>query len=244
VKDGAGWVINGRKIFISNGSDADFAIVFAVTDKEKRHRGGITAFLVDREMGWSSTPMKFMSSWAAAEIELVDVRVPDSAVLGEVGRGFELAMRWIGNGRIQIPARAVGTAQRLLEMGIEFAKQREAFGSPIADFQAIQWMIADSAIEIEQVKWVTLHAAWKADQGADVRHDQSIAKISGAQMVWRVVDRVMQIHGGTGYTRDLPIERIMREVRVLRIFEGTDEIQKRAIARNLIRGHVPVNAWD
>ena len=244
VKDGSDWVINGRKIFISNGSDADFAIVFAVTDKEKRHRGGITAFLVDREMGWSSTPMRFMSAWAAAEIELVDVRVPDSAVLGEVGRGFELAMRWIGNGRIQIPARAVGTAQRLLEMGISFAKQREAFGSPIADFQAIQWMIADSAIEIEHVKWVTLHTAWKADMGLDVRHDQSIAKISGAQMVWRVADRVMQIHGGTGYTRDLPIERIMREVRVLRIFEGTDEIQKRAIARNLIRGYVPVNSWD
>jgi acyl-CoA dehydrogenase len=244
VRDGSGWVINGRKIFISNGSDADFAIVFAVTDKEKRHRGGITAFLVDREMGWSSTPMKFMSAWAAAEIELVDVRVPDSAVLGEVGGGFDLAMRWIGNGRIQIPARSVGTAQRLLEMGIEFARQRVAFGSPIADYQAIQWMIADSAIEIEQVKWATLHTAWKADTGADVRHDQSIAKISGAQMVWRVVDRVMQIHGGTGYTRDLPIERVMREVRVLRIFEGTDEIQKRTIARNLIRGHVPVNSWD
>ena len=92
--------------------------------------------------------------------------------------------------------------------------------------------------------WATLHTAWKADTGADVRHDQSIAKISGAQMVWRVVDRVMQIHGGTGYTRDLPIERVMREVRVLRIFEGTDEIQKRTIARNLIRGHVPVNSWD
>jgi acyl-CoA dehydrogenase len=244
VRTDAGWAINGRKIFISNGSEADFAIIFAVTDKEKRHRGGITAFLVDREMGWSSTPMRFMSSWSAAEIELVDVQVPESAVLGEVGHGFELAMRWIGNGRIQIPARAVGIAQRLLEMGIDFARQRVAFGSPIADYQAIQWMIADSAIEIEQVKWMTLHTAWKADAGGDVRHDQSIAKISGAQMVWRVVDRVMQIHGGTGYTRDLPIERIMREVRVLRIFEGTDEIQKRTIARNLIRGHVPVSSWD
>jgi alkylation response protein AidB-like acyl-CoA dehydrogenase len=105
-------------------------------------------------------------------------------------------------------------------------------------------MLADSAVEIEQVKWVTLMTAWKADQGKDVRHQASIAKLSGAQMVWRVADRMLQLHGGMGYTREVPIERVLREVRVYRIFEGTDEIQKRSIARNLLRGHAEIGAWD
>jgi acyl-CoA dehydrogenase len=244
VKRDGSWILNGRKIFISGAEDADFAIVFAVTDKEKRHRGGITAFLVDRDMGWSSRPIPLMSNWSASEVVFDDVCVPDENVLGTVGKGFELAMRWIGGGRLQIPARAVGQAQRLLELGLEYAKQRQAFGSPIADYQAIQWMLADSAVEIEQVKWLTLRAAWKADQGQDVRHEASMAKLSGAQMVWRVADRMLQVHGGMGYTREVPIERVLREVRVYRIFEGTDEIQKRSIARNLIRGYAPIGGWD
>jgi len=244
VKRNGSWMLNGRKIFISSAEQADFAIVFAVTDKEKRHRGGITAFLVDRDMGWTSSPIPLMSSWSASEVMFDNVCVPDENVLGEVGKGFELAMRWIGGGRLMIPARAVGQAQRLLELGLAYAKQRQAFGSPIADYQAIQWMLADSAVEIEQVKWLTLHAAWKSDQGQDVRHDASMAKLSGAQMVWRVADRMLQVHGGMGYTREVPIERVLREVRVYRIFEGTDEIQKRSIARNLIRGHAPISSWD
>ena len=244
VKDGDHWVINGRKFFISNAPEADFAIVFAVTDREKRARGGITAFLVDREMGWESRPIPLMSSWSAGEVLFDHVRVPDENVLGEVGNGFGLAMSWIGSGRINIPARAVGQAQRLLEIGLEYAQQRKAFGQPIAEYQAIQWMLADSAVEIEQVKWMVLHTAWKADQGQDVRHDASMAKLSGAQMVWRVADRMLQLHGGMGYTREVPIERVLREVRVYRIFEGTDEIQKRSIARNLLRGFAPIGAWD
>jgi acyl-CoA dehydrogenase len=244
IKRNGSWVLNGRKIFISSAEAADFAIVFAVTDKEKRHNGGITAFLVDRDMGWTSSPIPLMSSWSASELYFDNVCVPQENVLGQVGRGFELAMRWIGGGRLMIPARAVGQAQRLLELGLEYAKQRHAFGAPIADYQAIQWMLADSAVEIEQVKWLTLRAAWKADQGQDVRHEASMAKLSGAQMVWRVADRMLQVHGGMGYTREVPIERVLREVRVYRIFEGTDEIQKRSIARNLLRGHAPIGAWD
>jgi alkylation response protein AidB-like acyl-CoA dehydrogenase len=244
VKRNGSWLLNGRKIFISGAEAADFAIVFAVTDKEKRHRGGITAFLVDRDMGWTSSPIPLMSSWSASEVYFNDVCVPDENVLGSVGRGFELAMQWIGSGRLLIPARAVGQAQRLLEIGLEYAKQRHAFGAPIADYQAIQWMLADSAVEIEQVKWMTLHAAWKADQAKDVRHEASMAKLSGAQMVWRVADRMLQLHGGMGYTREVGIERVLREVRVYRIFEGTDEIQKRSVARNLLRGHAPVVSWD
>ncbi|MGH2364914.1 MAG: acyl-CoA dehydrogenase family protein [Chloroflexota bacterium] len=243
VKDGTHWVLNGRKVFISNAVEADFAIIFAVTDKEKRARGGITAFLADRDMGWQATKIPLMSSWSAAEVLLEDVRVPQENVLGEVGGGFQLAMQWIGNGRVMIPARATGQATRLLEMGMEYAKQRQAFGSPIAEYEAIQWMIADSAVEIEQAKWLTLHAAWQAEHGLDARHASSMAKLTGAQMVWRVADRVLQIHGGMGYTRELPIERIMREVRVYRIFEGTDEIQKRTIARNLLKGYAHFGEW-
>ena len=243
VRDGAGFVLTGRKVFITNGLDADYAIVFAVTDKSKGHQGGVTAFLVDRAMGWSSQPIKTMGGWRPAEISFDGVRVPDENVLGEVGQGFPLAMKWIGQGRIIIPARAVGQAQRLLEMAIEYSRQRMAFGHPIADYQAIQWMLADSAVELEQVKWLVLHAAWKADQGGDARHEASMAKLAGAGMIWRVVDRVMQIHGGMGYTKEMPIERVMRDVRVYRIYEGTDEIQRRSIARNLLKGHARLGSW-
>lgn len=243
VRDGSGWILNGRKVFITNGLDADFAIVFAVTDKSKGHKGGVTAFLVDRAMGWSSQPIKTMGAWRPAEMTFDGVRVPEENVLGEVGTGFQLAMKWIGQGRIIIPARALGQAQRLLEMAIEYSRQRIAFGHPIADYQAIQWMLADSAVELEQVKWLVLHAAWKADQGGDARHEASMAKLAGAGMIWRVVDRVMQIHGGMGYTKEMPIERVMRDVRVYRIYEGTDEIQRRSIARNLLKGHATPGSW-
>jgi acyl-CoA dehydrogenase len=185
-----------------------------------------------------------MGAWRPAEINFEGVRVPDDNILGEVGKGFQLAMAWIGQGRIIIPARAIGQAQRLLEMALDYSRQRIAFGHPIAEYQAIQWMLADSAVEIEQVKWLVLHAAWKADQGGDARHEASIAKLAGAGMIWRVVDRVMQIHGGMGYTKEMPIERVMRDVRVYRIYEGTDEIQRRSIARNLLKGHATLRGWD
>ena len=243
VRDGSGWILNGRKVFITNGLEADFAIVFAVTDKAKGHQGGVTAFLVDRAMGWTSQPIQTMGAWRPAEISFDGVRVPEENVLGEVGKGFELAMKWIGQGRIIIPARALGQATRLLEMALDYSRQRVAFGRPIAEYQAIQWMLADSAVEIEQVKWLVLHAAWKADHGGDARHEASMAKLAGAGMIWRVVDRVMQIHGGIGYTKEMPIERVMRDVRVYRIYEGTDEIQKRSIARNLLKGHATPHKW-
>lgn len=243
-KDGDQWVLNGEKVFITNGMDADFAIVFAVTDRHKGARGGITCFLVDREMGWRSYSVPTMGSWGPARLVFDNVRVPEENVLGEVGKGFQLAMQWIGDGRLIIPARAVGQAERLLQMAVDYARQRVAFGNPIAEYQAIQWMIADSAVEIQQVKWMVLHAAWKADQGKDFRHEASMAKLAGAQMVWRVADRVMQIHGGMGYTKQLPIERVLRDVRVYRIFEGTDEIQRRSIARNLLRDDVQIGRWD
>jgi acyl-CoA dehydrogenase len=244
VKDGRYWIINGEKIFITGGNEADFVMVIAVTDKNADvHNGGATCFIVDREMGWKSSPIPTMGGWSPAALSFQDVRVPEENVLGEVGQGFKLGMRWIGQGRWLIASRAVGTAERLLQMAIDYSKQRVTFGQPIADRQAIQWMIADSRVEIQASKWLALYAAWKAERGMDTRHDAGIAKLYASNMVNRVVDRVMQIHGGMGYTKEMPIERWYRDVRVTRIYEGTDEIQHFIIARDLLRGYVKLGEW-
>lgn len=240
VRDGDDWIINGEKIFITGGNDADFVMVFAVTDPVKGANGGVTCFLVDREMGWKSDPIPTMGEWGPASLVFEDVRVPSRNILGEEGQGFALALQWIGNGRFMIPAGAIGGAERLLQMAIDYSKVRHSMGHPIADYQAIQWQIADSYVEIEQVTLLTLYAAWQLETGRDNRNASSVAKLSGGLMANQVVDRVLQIHGGMGYTKELPIERWYREFRLLRIFEGTDEIQRRTIARNLLKGHVQV----
>jgi alkylation response protein AidB-like acyl-CoA dehydrogenase len=161
-------------------------------------------------------------------------------VLGEVGHGFSLAMRWIGQGRYLLPARALGACERMVEMALDHARNRVTFGQPLAERQAIQWMIADSAVEIEALRWLVLSAAWQVDSGVDSRQAQSIAKLYGGVKANEIVDRMLQIHGGMGYTRELPLERWYRELRLLRIYEGTDEIQRRTIGRNLLRGHATV----
>jgi acyl-CoA dehydrogenase len=238
VKDGDHYVLNGEKVFITGGNEADFAMVFAVTDPEKGGHGGVTCFLVDREMGWKSSYIPTMGDWGPASLYFENVRVPATNILGESGKGFDLGMQWIGTGRWRIPASAVGTAERALQMAIDYAKQRVSMGHPIAEYQAIQWMIADSHVEIESTRWLVLYAAWIAEHGQDARHAASVAKLQGATMVNHVIDRVMQIHGGMGYTKELPIERWYRLVRLYRIFEGTDEIQRYIISRNLLKGHV------
>jgi alkylation response protein AidB-like acyl-CoA dehydrogenase len=240
VRDGDEWVINGEKTFITGGDVADFVMVFAVTDKERGADGGVTCFLVDREAGWTSATIPTMGEWGPASLSFEDVRVPHSAILGEEGGGFALAMRWIGKGRYLLPARALGSCERLVEMALEQANNRVTFGEPIANRQAIQWMVADSAVEIESLRWLVLTAAWQVDQGVDSRQAQSMAKLAGGVHANQIVDRVLQIHGGMGYTRELPIERWYRELRLLRIYEGTDEIQRRTIARNLLAGHASV----
>ena len=239
-RDGDDYLLNGEKIFITNGNEADFAMVFAVTDKARGAGGGVTCFLVDREMGWRSDYIHTMGEWGPAALYFENVRVPATNILGKFGQGFNLGMQWIGQGRWVIAARAVGAAERLLQMALDYAKTRVTFGQPIAERQAIQWMIADSEVEIEATKWLAFHAAWLAEQGHDTRHAASIAKLYGAGMANRVADRVLQIHGGMGYTKELPIERWYREMRVWRIFEGTDEIQRFIIARDLLRGYSKV----
>jgi acyl-CoA dehydrogenase len=240
-RDGDDWVLNGEKTFITNGNDADFAIVVAVTDRDKGVRGGgSTAFLVDRSMGWRSEFIQTMGEGGPASLIFEDVRVPARNILGAVGQGFELGMKWIGKGRYLIPSNALGIAERALGMAVEYANTRETFGRKIGENQAIQWMIADSEVELEAARWLVLKAAWTVDQGWDPRHASSMAKLYGAGMVNRVVDRVMQIHGGMGYTRELPIERWYRQVRLMRIYEGTDEMQRLIIARDLLRGYTKI----
>ncbi|SCL24801.1 Acyl-CoA dehydrogenase [Micromonospora rhizosphaerae] len=240
-RDGDDWILDGEKTFITNGNDADFAIVIAVTDREKGARnGGATAFLVDRAMGWRSEFIQTMGEGGPASLIFDGVRVPHRNILGEVGQGFALGMEWIGKGRYTIPSHAIGIAERALQMAIDQANTRETFGAKIGTNQAIQWMIADSETELEAARWLVLRAAWTVDQGMDPRHSSSMAKLYGAGMVNRVVDRVLQIHGGMGYTRELPIERWYRQVRLYRIFEGTDEMQRLIIARDLLRGYTKI----
>jgi acyl-CoA dehydrogenase len=239
--DGDDWILNGEKTFITNGNDADFAIVVGVNDKGKGVRGGgTTAFLVDRSMGWTSVPIPTMGEGGPASLFFDDVRVPARNVLGEVGQGFDLGMEWIGKGRYLIPSYALGIAERALGMAITQANTRVTFGRPIGENQAIGWMIADSEVELEAARALTLRAAWTVDQGLDPRHTSSMAKLYAAGMVNRVVDRVMQIHGGMGYTKELPIEYWYRAVRLYRIFEGTDEMQRLIISRDLLRGYTKI----
>ncbi|WP_338448238.1 acyl-CoA dehydrogenase family protein [Niallia oryzisoli] len=246
VKDGDYYILNGEKVFITRGMEADFAIVFASTDKSKGRSGGVTAFLVDREMGFKSEPIQTMGgTWEPAQLIFDNVRVPKENIIGEEGKGFKYAMMFINHNRgWVIPARSVGAAERLLEMCIDYANTRVTFGKPIGTNQAIQWMIADSQTEIEAAKWIMFRAAWMADQEGSwnsdkndsikFRHQASMAKLYGTNMVNRVVDRAIQIHGGMGFTKEFPIERWYRNLRVWRVYEGSDEMLRRTIAKHLL----------
>ncbi|MFJ8259557.1 acyl-CoA dehydrogenase family protein [Peribacillus asahii] len=246
VKDGNEWVLNGEKTFISGGNEADFVMVIAITDKAAHQatgRDGVTCFIVDREMGWKSEFIHTMGEWGPAGLVFDNVRVPEENILGEINGGYKLGLEWISAQRWSVGARAIGMAERLLQMAIDYAKERKTFGRPIADRQAIQWKIADSAVEIEAAKWLVLNATFTLDHGEDNRHLAAMAKLYGANMGNRVVDRVLQIHGGMGYTRELPIERWYREARLWRIYDGTDEIQRIVISRNLLKGNVKVGQF-
>ncbi|MFC6769171.1 acyl-CoA dehydrogenase family protein [Natrinema soli] len=237
-KDGDEWVINGQKVFITNGPYADFVMVFARTSGEDGDLSGITCFLVDDdnpgfEVGTIHRAMG-MTPGTHAELYFNDCRVGEEQVLGEVDKGFQSAMDWIGGGRINIAAGSVGTAQFLLDMSVEYARERETFDKPIGHRQGISFQLAELATDLEQVRQLYRYAAWKMDNGERARKEESMAKLRGAKLANDAADVAMQVHGGAGFMKDLPIERNYRSARVFRIFEGTDEIQKRTIARELI----------
>jgi acyl-CoA dehydrogenase len=239
LEDGQ-WVLNGTKHFISDGDIADYVIVMALTDQDKRARGGITLFLVDRGTpGFSvarTQPMMGHRGYGHAELIFDQCRVPAGAVLGEVGSGFKLIMKSVLQIRLaHIGARAVGMAQRALEMMRRYAADRRQFGQPIGDFQMVQKQIADSATEIFAVKMMVMNAAWEIDQGLEPRDKVSMIKVAASEMQGRVVDRAIQIFGGMGFSKDLPLERMYRDARVTRIYDGTSEIHRMLIARSTIK---------
>ncbi len=238
--DGDEWVLNGTKHFISDGDIADYVIVMALTDKEKRARGGITLFLVDKgTAGFNvarNQPMMGHRGYGHAELVFDNCRIPASAVLGEVGNGFKLIMKSVLEIRLaHIGARAVGMASRALEMMRTYAGERKQFGQAIGDFQMVQKLIADSAIEIFGVKMMVLNAAWEIDQGMEPRDKVSMIKVAASEMQGRVVDRAIQVFGGMGFTKEVPLERMYRDARVTRIYDGTSEIHRMLIARSTIK---------
>jgi butyryl-CoA dehydrogenase len=232
----APYVLNGTKTWVSNGSVADVFIVFAKTDPDAGGKG-ITAFLVEpgfagfrvgrheEKMGQHSSP--------SVEIVLNDCEVPAENRIGEEGQGLKIALSALDNGRIGIAAQAVGVAQGALEAAAAFAKQRRAFGKNIAEFQAIQWMLADMQTEIEAARGLVLYAAWLKDSGGRMGSAASKAKLYATEMANRVAAKAVQIHGSVGYSRETDVERIYRDARVMTIYEGTSEIQRVIIAREL-----------
>lgn len=234
------YILNGRKQWISNGAIAEVFSVFAVTDKTLRAKGGITAFIVEKSypgfrVGKLEALMGLRGSHPA-ELFFEDCVVPADNVLGREGFGFATAMKTLDVGRVAIGASAVGSAQRLLELCIDHSKQRVQFGRPIAANQAIQWMLADIATEIDAARWMTYHAAWKSDQGQRYTRDAAMVKLFTTDMLGRVADRAVQIFGGRGYSKEYPIERFYRDARILRIYEGTNEVQRLVIAGDLLKG--------
>jgi acyl-CoA dehydrogenase len=236
VRKGDQWVVNGTKTFISHVDRADFVILFASTDRSKGARG-VTCFLVD--MGTPgfrpSRPIATMGDdWDPYELSFEDCVVPDANRVGEVNQGWTIANHQLTHGRLKIAAYQLGIAQRCLDMAIDWAKQRVAFGKPIAQRQAIQWMIADSEVELEAARLLVYRAACLADNGEPQRNEAFVAKLYATEMAQRVTDRALQIFGGLGYTKELPIQSFYRQVRLWRIGHGTAEIHRWMIARNLL----------
>jgi alkylation response protein AidB-like acyl-CoA dehydrogenase len=235
---GGSYRLNGTKTWVSNGAVAGIFLVFAKTSPEAGGKG-ISAFLVEpgtkgfrvgrheEKMGQHASP--------SVEIVLNDCEVPEENRLGEEGQGLKIALSALDGGRIGIAAQAVGLAQGALEESVKYAKQRRAFGKTIGDFQAIQWMIADMETEIQAARALLYHAAWLKDSGGRMGAASSKAKLYASEMVNRVVAKAVQIHGSVGYSRETPVERMYRDARVITIYEGTSEVQRMIIARELLR---------
>ncbi len=239
VRDGNHFVLNGSKIWITNGSIADVFSVFAVTDPSLGARGGVTAFIVEKDypgfkVGTIDEKMGIRGS-ATAEIVFEDCRVPGENVLGTFGAGFLTAMKTLDVGRIIIGAAALGGAQAALEASVAYAVEREQFGGPIAHKQAIQFMIADMAAEVEALRTMVYRAAWLVDTHQPFSREAAMLKYFGSEVGSRCIERAVQIHGGTGLLRGNPIERGYRDARISEIFEGTNEINRIVVATDIFR---------
>lgn len=233
VRDGDHYVINGRKHFITHGQYADFVQLFAVTEEDGRR--GISFFLVDADTpGLTVTNIQqTLGEDHPAELTFEDVRVPASQLVGEPGNGFQYAMGWINSGRINIAAQALGKAQHLFDRMLDYAKQREAFGHPIGHYQFVQQHIVDSFLELRMTRNLVYEAADAVARGDNARQMAAAAKVTATEMVGRVADRAIQVFGGNGVMTEMGLERFYRDVRAMRLYEGTSEILRGTIAKTL-----------
>jgi acyl-CoA dehydrogenase len=236
-RDGGHYVLNGAKMWISGIDRARWGVVFARIEGTQG-RGGITSFIV--EPSWPGITLKkipVMRSFQPFEVHFDGVRVPVENRLGEEGQGFELAEKWLVHGRIPYAAVSIGLAQAALDLATAWVTQRKTFGSLLAEKQAIQWMIADSEIELRAARLLTWQAAWKADLGQDAKVDSSICKVYATETSFRVLDRCIQMFGGLGVSHEMPLERWFREARIRRIGEGPSEVHRMVVARDILSRH-------
>ncbi len=240
VKDGDEWIVNGEKKFITNGNVARYAVIAAVTDKEKGYKG-ISTFVVDREktpgfkVGRLEEKMGILAS-GTAELVFEDARLPADALLGKEGEGFKQMLTTLDGGRIGIASQAIGIGRSVLEDSVEYAKTREQFGKPISAFQAIQWKMADMATELDAAELLTLRAAWLEDHKKPYEKEAAMAKMYASDAAMRASVEGVQILGGYGYSKEYPMERHMRDAKICQIYEGTNEIMRLVVAKNLIKG--------
>ena len=240
VKDGDEWVLNGEKKFITNGNVAGYAVVAAVTEKGKGYKG-ISSFVVDLEntpgfkVGRVEDKLGILAS-GTAELIFEDARIPADALLGKLGEGFRQMLTTLDGGRIGIASQALGIGRAVLEEALEYARTREQFGRPIANFQAIQWKLADMATELDAAELLTLRAAWLEDHGKPYEKASAMAKMYASDAAMRASIEGIQVLGGYGYCKEYPMERHMRDAKICQIYEGTNEIMRLVVARNLIKG--------
>jgi acyl-CoA dehydrogenase len=242
VEKGGDFIINGTKHFISHADHADYVILFAASGEEDSARGKkklITAFLVDKGLAGFEVRPGYRNvshrGYTNSILEFNDCRVPKSAVLGELHRGFEVANTWLGATRLQVASTCLGRAERALQASKEWAVQRVQFGQQIGKFQGVSFKLADMAVELRAAELLTLEAAWKLDQNTATDTDMAIAKLKASEMLQMVADEALQIHGGMGLMSELPLERIWRDARIERIWDGTSEVQRHIISRALLR---------
>lgn len=239
VREGDGWRIRGTKHFISHADESDFVILLARTGTDDEGRGTMSIFLVDLDTpgvhlhaGYRNVSHR---GYTNSILDFDDVHVPGDALLGEEGEGFALAGTWLGATRLQVAATCLGRAERALELSIAHAASRVQFGQPIGRFQGVGFKLADMATELRAAELLTLHTAWKIDQGTAADADIAMAKLKATEMLAMVADEAIQIHGGMGLMDELPLERIWRDARIERIWDGTSEIQRHIISRSLLR---------
>jgi acyl-CoA dehydrogenase len=237
VREGDHYVINGTKRYISGADKANFMQLMAATDRSKGSHGGISCFIVDMNTPGVKLGTRYQTMMGDApwEIVLDNVRIPVSHRVGDEGDGFKLAQKWLGAGRVKHGARALGVAERCLELATSYAKQRETFGKLLSERQGIQWKLADIYIELEAARLLVFQAASKLDAGEDARTDAYVCKYFADEMAFRAADVCMQIHGGMGLMTDLPIEKMWRQQRSYRITEGASEVMQMVIARHVLK---------